>query len=306
MTIPHYDVIVIGGSAAGLSAAMTLGRALRNVLIIDSCDPCNVQTPRSHNFLSRDGFSPSDIIKVSLEQVLAYPNITLISGEATHAVQEDDIFRIEISTGQSATCDKLLLATGLRDIFPDVEGFRECWGISVLHCPYCHGYEVRDEPTVIFANGEAAYHLSVMVHNWSKKLTVVTNGISELRFEEASRLEELGVTVIEKEVSRFEHENGHVKRIAFNDGTHFETNVIYASIPFEQKSDLAEQLGCKISSHNHIEVDDEQRTTIENVFAAGDCTAQARAISVAAASGTKAGFTINLEMVLNEKMPSDK
>src|SRR5690606_36293438 len=146
------------------------------------------------------GFSPSDIIKVSLEQVLAYPNITLISGEATHAVQEDDIFRIDISTGQSATCDKLLLATGLRDIFPDVEGFRECWGISVLHCPYCHGYEVRDEPTVIFANGEAAYHLSVMVHNWSKKLTVVTNGISELRFEEASRLEELGVTVIEKEV----------------------------------------------------------------------------------------------------------
>ncbi len=301
MVDSNFDVIIIGGSAAGLSAAMTLGRSLRNVLVIDSCEPCNIQTPQSHNFITQDGNSPIDILATAKEQVLKYPNVTFVDDHAVTAKCENDHFYIETENGNRYRADKLVLCTGLKDKMPDVRGFAECWGISVLHCPYCHGYEVRNRPTAIFANGEAAYHLGILINNWTSDITILTDGISELRFEEAAQLEERGIKVNEKEVEQFIHNNGNLQGVRFKDGTTFDIGVVYASIPFEQQSDLAEQLGCKISSHNHIDVDDEQRTSIEGVYAAGDCTAQQRAISLAAASGTKAGFTVNLDIVLKRE-----
>ncbi len=293
-----YEVAIVGGSSAGLSAALTLGRSLRKVLVIDSCDPCNIQTPYSHNFITRDGSTPAEILEISKAQVLKYPNVNFVDGHAVKALANDEFFEIETGNGIRYTAEKIILCTGLRDKLPEIPGFAECWGISVLHCPYCHGYEVRERPTAIFANGEAAYHLGILINNWTSNITIITNGISELRFDEAQKLEERGIQINEKDVEKFIHINGQLEKIQFTDGTFFDITVVYVSIPFEQRSDLAEQLGCKISSHNHIDVDSEQRTSIPGVYAAGDCTAQARAISVAAASGTKAAFTANLDVVL--------
>lgn len=300
-----FDVIIIGGSVAGLSTALTLGRALRNVVVIDCDSPCNQYTPESHNFFTRDGESPQALLSIARQQLQQYDNITFLSAKASAAEGQDGAFQVTAGD-KTVKGRKVVLATGLRDLFPEIDGFESCWGKSVLHCPYCHGYEVRDRPTAVLANGEAAYHLGTLIHNWTKKLTVLTNGVSELRAEEQARLESFGITINERNIKRFFHHNGVLSSVVFDNEEQLPIEVIYASIPFEQQSDLCEQLGCKISSHHHIEVDDEQRTSIKGVFAVGDCTAQPRAISVASASGTKAGFTINLELMLEEKMPSDK
>lgn len=301
----RFDVIIIGGSIAGISAALTLGRALRQVLVVDSGTPCNRQTPKSHNFLSRDGIPPLELIATSREQLARYENVTWLEGIANAAAGSDGEFEVTVGDRRFQS-SKILLATGLRDLFPDIDGFKNCWGISVLHCPYCHGYEVRQETTAVLANGEAAYHLGTLIHHWTRKLVVLTNGVSELRLEEAQKLETLGIEINEKNIVKLVHNNGLLGKVQFEDGAVLPMKVIYASIPFEQQSDLGEKLLCKISSHKHIEVDDQQRTSIPGVFAAGDCTQEQRAVSVAAASGTIAGFTINLELLLNEKMPSDK
>lgn len=292
-----FDVIIIGGSIAGLSAAMTLARSLRNILIIDKGTPCNMQTPHSHNFITQDGKTPSEIIEIAKMEVLKYPTVTYENGKAVNITTNDNGFTVETET-DSFDAGKVLLATGLIDKTPEIPGFSECWGISILHCPYCHGYEVREKKTAIFANGEAAYHLGMLINHWTKDITAVTNGISELRNEEAEKLKDLNISVIENEVEAFIHTNGRLEKIQFKDGTYFPVNVMYASVPFEQQSELAEILGCKITSHGHIDIDDEQRTSIKGIYAAGDCTAQHRAISVASASGTRAGFTINSEMIL--------
>lgn len=292
-----YDVIIVGGSIAGLSAAMTLARSLRTILVIDSGTPCNMQSPHSHNFITQDGKTPAEIRDIAREQVAKYPTVTFEDGKVIDIIQDGAGFSVE-TTNQKFVSTKVLLATGLIDKLPDIPGFAECWGISILHCPYCHGYEVKGKETAIFANGEAAFHLGTLINHWTDKITTLTNGISELRNEEAEKLKELDIKVIENEISEFIHQNGQLETVKFKDGTFFPVSVMYASVPFEQRSDLAEKIGCKFTTHGHIDIDAEQRTSVNGIYAAGDNTAQHRAISVASASGTRAGFTINAEMLL--------
>src|SRR5687767_8830866 len=150
----NFDVIIIGGSYAGLSAAMALGRALRNVLIIDSGKPCNRQTPHSHNFITQDGNSPKQIASVAKEQVAKYNTVEFLDGLATTATKTEKGFEVSTQSGQQFFTKKIILATGLKDNMPAIPGFAECWGITVIHCPYCHGYEVRNVKTGVLGNGD--------------------------------------------------------------------------------------------------------------------------------------------------------
>jgi thioredoxin reductase len=188
----------------------------------------------------------------------------------------------------------------LTDIFPEIPGFPDCWGISILHCPYCHGYEIRDIPTAVMANGEAAFHVAMLIYNWTPHITVLTNGVSQLRQQEMETLESLGIKIIETEIGSVTHRDGQLEMIEFVDGSQFPITAMYASVPFRQQSALAEKLGCKMTAKGHVEVDAQHRTSVEGVYAAGDNTAEHRAISVAAASGTVAGFTINFDHVIPE------
>ncbi len=294
-----FDVAIIGGSVAGLSAAMTLGRSLRKVAVFDRGTPCNRQAPESRNFITCDGMTPSEIVGSTLEEVLNYKTTRHFREEVHSAKKTDSGFLLTTAKG-TYSAKRLLLATGLRDITPDIKGFAQCWGRSILHCPYCHGYECRGKATGIIANGEAAYHLGTLINNWTDKITILTNGVSELRNEEREKLEQIGISIVEDQIDQIRHDSGIAKKVIFKSGKELDIRYYYASIPFEQQSDLAEALGCKITNRGHIDVDDEQRTSIEGVYAAGDCTSQPRAISVAAASGTKAGFTINVEMILKD------
>lgn len=299
MNIPkNYDVIIIGGSYAGLSAAMSLGRALKNVLIIDSGKPCNHQTPHSHNFITHDGDSPAQISGLALKQVLAYKTVTLMQGLAVAATKlANGGFEIVTEDRKIVTAEKLVFATGMWDEMPAIKGFDECWGISVLHCPYCHGYEVKGLETGILANGDMAYELAKLISNWTDKLTVYTNGEATLSSEQRATLITKGITIVSKDITALEHENGMLNKIQFLDGTSQPIKAMYARPTMKQHCDLPEKLGCELTDSGHIRVDAFQKTTVNGIYAAGDNTTMLRSVAAAVASGNVAGAVLNKEMI---------
>jgi thioredoxin reductase len=297
LTSSSFDVIIIGGSYAGLSAAMALGRSMRQVLIIDSGKPCNRQTPHSHNFLTQDGSTPQAISNLAKDQVMAYPGIQFLEAVATSGFKSGEGYRIETETGATFTAKKLLFATGVKDIMPQIGGFADCWGISVIHCPYCHGYEVRGQKTAILANGDVAVHMATLVSHWTNKLQLLTNGPSSLQPEQAAMLNNKGIEIIEKEISHFEHEQGQLKKVLFKDGSQLEVPVVYARVPFRQTSWIPEQFGCALTEEGLIVTDQMQKTNVPGIYAAGDNATPLRAVSQAVAAGTRAGAGINIEII---------
>lgn len=297
MTNKIYDAIIIGGSYSGLAAGMSLGRALRNVLIIDSGKPCNAQTPHSHNFITQDGETPQAIASNAREQVAQYKTVEFYSGLAVGAEKTTSGFKITTENGENFATKKLVFATGVKDIMPAIKGAEACWGISMIHCPYCHGYEVRNEKTGILANGEAAFEFSKLINNWTKELTVFTNGKSTLTAEQSSKLEAHGISVNEQEIKSFEHTNGFMEEVYFKDGSNLKLKAMYAKLPFVQHSDLPEKLGCELTEPGFILVDPFQKTTVPGVYACGDNVTQMRSVANAVAAGTLTGAMLNKELV---------
>lgn len=298
----QFDVIIVGGSYAGLSAAMALGRSLRDVLIIDGGKPCNEQTPYSHNFITQDGVQPKVIADTAKEQVLNYKTVELVTDIVLSAEKVAGFFEVKTINGLEFNSKKILFTTGVKDLMSEIKNFGACWGISVLHCPYCHGYEVRNQKTGILANGEAGFELCKLIQHWTDDLTFFTNGISTLDAGQREIIDSLNIEIIEKEIDKLEHSNGLLKDLKFTDGSKFELNAIYSRVAFEQHCKVPVELGCTLNEQGYIEVDFFQKTSIAGVFAAGDNSTPMRTVSIAVAAGTKAGAAINMELI-NELLP---
>lgn len=296
----NYDVLIIGGSYSGLAAGMALGRSLRRVLIIDSGKPCNRQTPHSHNFLTQDGKTPREIATLAREQVARYETVTFFQGFAVSGAKTESGFEVRTDSGEVFQAKRLIFATGIRDILKDLEGFSECWGISVIHCPYCHGYEVRHEKTGILGNGDYGYEFSAFISNWTKNLTLFTNGPSTLSPEQTAKLKSHHIHIVETEVEKLEHTNGQLERIRFKDGSATALKAIYSHIPFEQHCSIPQSLGCELTEDGYIKVDPLQKTTVPGVFACGDNTTRMRTVANAVAMGALAGMMLNKELVFEE------
>jgi thioredoxin reductase len=296
----NFEVIVIGGSYAGLSAAMCLGRALRSLLIIDSEIPCNRQTPHSHNFITQDGKTPKQIATIAREQVSQYKTVSFYAGTAVDATKKEKGFEIKTSAGDFFYSKKLIIATGLKDAMPDIKGFAECWGISVIHCPYCHGYEVRNERTGILGNGDYGFEFSRLVSNWTKDLALYTNGKSMLNVQQAEKLTQHNIPIVEKEIDSLQHTNGQIQTITFKDNSKISITAIYARPQPTQHSEIASQLGCELTEQGRVKVDMSQQTTIPGVYACGDCSNSSRDLAIAVSSGVIAGGACNKEMILEE------
>ena len=291
------DVLIIGGSYAGLSAALALGRALRRVVVLDSGQPCNRQTPHSHNFLTQDGSSPAAIAAVARAQVLAYPTVEIRQEAAVAAAGADGHFTVTTASGAVLQTRKLLFATGIRDLMPALPGFAECWGISALHCPYCHGYEYRTQPTGILANGEVAAEMGPLIRNWTAELTIFTNGPATLLPAQRQQLAAQGIALEEIPVQQLAHQAGHLTHFALADGRTVPLTALYARLPFEQHCPLPRLLGCAHAESGHITVDNFQKTNVPGIYAAGDATSPMRAVSAAVAAGMLAGAMLNRELL---------
>lgn len=292
-----FDVIIVGGSYAGLSAAMSLGRAVRNVLIIDAGKPCNSQTPHSHNFLTQDGQSPGTISLTGKEQVLAYETVNFITDEVLLVEEKNGCFFVTTASGERFEGKKLLLATGLKDALPSIKGLAECWGISVIHCPYCHGYEYRSQPTGLLLNGESILEKTKLIRNWTSDLTVLTNGHAVLGNSDRNVLLRNGVSLIEKPIILLAHNKGYLDHVLFEDNTKLYVKALYAPPAVEQQSWISEKLGCRMTSAGHIEVSNFQQTSVPGIYAAGDNATPFRSISAAVAAGSIAGAFINHELI---------
>lgn len=296
--INQYDIIIVGGSYSGLAAGMALGRALKKVLIIDDGKPCNRQTPFSHNFLTNDGKSPTEIAALANLQVRVYDTVAFFDGLVTRGAKNENGFEIQVASGNTFQTKKLIFATGIKDVPPDIQGLSACWGISVIHCPYCHGYEVREVTTGILGNGEPAYDFSRMISNWTNDLTLFTNGTSTLTIEQSTKLLKHNIKVIEKEIALLTHTNGHIENITFKDGSQFHLLALYAPAPFVQHCPIPQDLGCELTPEGYLKIDAFQQTTVDGVYACGDNATKMRTVANAVAMGTTAGMSLSKKMIL--------
>jgi len=293
-----FEVVIIGGSYAGLAAGMGLGRALRSVLIVDSGMPANRFTPQSHNFLTQDGSTPGEIASIAKLQVDEYKTVECVDGRVVSVERSGDQFHVTLDDGRRYQASKLIFATGITDIIPGIPGFAECWGKSVLHCPYCHGYEVRNVKTGILGNGDNAFEFGALISNWTSDLTIYTNGPSTLTKDQEAKLISHGIRVVEDEVELLKHTNGYLESVVFTNGGTAFLNVLYSRPAFTQHSDIPMSLGCEIGTDGYIKVDPGLRTTVPGVYACGDSVTRLRTVANAIAMGTTTAITLNRDMIL--------
>lgn len=292
-----FDVIIVGGSYAGLSAAMSLGRSLRTVLVIDNGKPCNIQTPHSHNFLTQDGKTPKEISTLAKEQVQKYETIEFYDGLATEGKKTENGFEIRTKRGEIFEANKLIFATGIIDEVPNIKGFWDCWGISLIHCPYCHGYEFKTKKTGIIANGERAFHIASLVNNLTKDLTILTRGKADFTEEQFQKLRTNNIDIIQTEIEEIKHQNGYIENLILSDGQKLKFEAVYGAFPFHQHSDIPESLGCEMTEMGHIKTDQFQKTNVAGLYACGDNSSPMRSVANAVYTGNLAGAMVNAELV---------
>ncbi len=305
----QYDVVVVGGGIAGLSAALMLGRSRRRTLVVDSGTPRNAPSSGVNGFLSRDGIPPLELLRIGREQLEPYPDVEIRSGSVTGATGEDGDFAVTLDDESSVRAHKILLASGVVDELPDTPGFAALWGQGVYHCPYCHGWEVRDSRLAVLVNGPMTMHYLTVIRNWSRDIVLLTDGDVDLGEDDRQTLRALGVPVREESIERLEGApgdgHGGLRRIIFADGPALERDVLFHGPPTRQRSGLAEALGCEIvrelipmvampGSVAHDPVTRE--TTVPGVYVAGDAASPLNAI-VAASSGAMAASFINAALV---------
>lgn len=295
----HYDVIVVGGSFAGLSAAMQLARARRRVLLIDAGRPRNRFASHAHGFFGQDGVPPAQVVSAATAQLLKYQTVTLIKGDAHRAYGEAGSFNVELADGSGATAERLILATGIRDELPPLPGLEARWGISVLHCPYCHGYEVGDQRIGVLATHPLSIHQALLIPDWGPT-TWFTQGIVEPGAEDAALLQARGVVIERTPVVEVMGDAPVTDGLRLVDGRVISIDALFVGARTEMASDLAEQLGCAIDEGALgpvIRVTDFKETSVPGVFAAGDASTAMTNATFASASGVAAGIGAHRSLI---------
>ena len=287
-----HDVIVIGGSFAGQSAAMQLARARQNVLLVDAGMPRNRFADASHGFLGQDGNAPDAIVRTATCQLLKYPTAEVLQAEAQHVGERDGGFVVRLANGTERHAKRLVLATGITDMLPDIAGMAERWGDTVLHCPYCHGYEVRDRPLGIIANHPLSAHQAVLIPDWGPA-TYFTQGTYEPEPETAMLLAKRGVRIERTPVRALIGEAPSLRAVELADGRLVEIAAVFTAPRTRPTSPIAEMLGC-IMEDGHtgpfVKVDAWGATSVPGVFAAGDAASPMHNATIASAAGVLAGI----------------
>jgi len=296
----RYDVVIVGGSFAGLSAAMQLARARRRVLLVDAGRPRNRFAPASHGFLGQDGVAPAEIMRQGLTQLARYPTVDFVHAEALSASHADEGVVLTLSDGSHAGGRKLILATGVVDELP-LESMIPRWGVSVLHCPYCHGYEVSGRRLAAIANA-AAVHQAVILPDWGPT-TFFTQGIFEPSAEEAGLLARRNVEIERTPVVELLGEGSAIRALRLADGRELPFEAVFTAPKTRVAGPLAEQLGCAFvegMTGPCIEVDPMQQTSVEGVFAAGDAATSMYNATLASAAGVMAGVAAHRALALED------
>lgn len=294
----RQDAIIVGGGFAGLAAATYLGRARRKVLVLDTGKPRNRFATASHGFLGQDGAAPGQILATAREQVRTYPTVQVTEAEATSARALDDGFVVDLAGGGQAEAPKLILAFGLRDTLPGVPGLAERWGKTVLHCPYCHGFEFSDRPLGVLYRNERSIHQALLIAEWGPA-TIFMSG-EPLAADQADMLGRRGVRIEAGVVAGLEGKGTALSAVRLADGQQRDIEALYISPVSHFSSPLAEQLGLTVTEEvlgPMIRTDDDRMTSVAGVYAAGDIARTRHSVSWAVADGVTAGVAAHRTLV---------
>lgn len=304
MDTTRYDVVIIGGGAAGLSAATTLGRALHSVLVIDSGTPRNAPAAGVHGYLSRDGITPGELLSIGRGEVLSYGG-TLTEGEAVSARRTPEGFEVLLGDGRRFSCRRLLVTTGLTDELPPIDGLHQQWGRGVVHCPYCHGWEIRGQRIGVLGTGPLSVHQALLFRQWSPDITLFLNDTVEPTDEEWGKLAARSVTVVDGAVATVDSVDGDLTGLTLRQGRSFELQALAVGTGMEARSALLESLGLTSQLHpsgagRFIEADGTGATALPGVYAAGNVSNLMAQVITAAAEGVMAGARINADLIEEE------
>lgn len=291
------DVVIVGGSSAGLSAALVLGRSLRKVVVIDDQKPCNRFSRASHGFLTRDGTHPSELLAIARDQLERYPSVALKPATAVHIEKRDGGFEIISSDASRLTARKVLLATGLHDELPLLDGIEGLWGKSVFHCPYCDGYEVTGKALAVYGVDEGALHQLMLLRNWTDNLTLCTADGWKPTAAQREKLTRQGIQVVEQPIAALESTGTQIQAVRFADGTSLGCAALFIRPKTTHRTTFASDVGCEVDEHNVVQVDLRGRTSTEGVYAAGDLSSPMRSVAIAVAQGAAAAYGINADLI---------
>jgi thioredoxin reductase len=304
MDTTRYDVVIVGGGPAGLSAATTLARALRSVLVIDSGTPRNASAAGVHGYLSRDAMNPLDLLSIGRGEVLSYGG-TVIDGEAVSAARTPDGFDVILEDARRFSGRRLLVTTGLADGLPPIDGLREQWGKGVVHCPYCHGWEIRGQRIGVLGTGPLSVHQALLFRQWSPDITLFLNETVEPTDEEWDKLAARSVRVVDGAVASVDAVDRVLTGLTLRQGSSFEVQALAVGTRMEARSALLESLGLSSQAHpsgagRFIETDATGATAIRGVYAAGNVSNIMAQVITAAAEGVMTGARINADLIEDE------
>ncbi len=304
------DVVIVGGGPAGLNAALMLGRARRSVLLVDSGQPRNAGVQAMHGFLSRDGTDPAVLRQTARDQLGAYPTVQVRDVAIQAVTREEDQFTISLAHGTTEQAHRLLLATGVADQLPPIPGLADLWGRGVFNCPYCDGWEVRDQPLAVLAGDPRNLQLALQLTRYSPDVLLCSNGPADLDGDARRLLAAHKVTLREEPITRLDGGDRRLERIVFAQGEPQARAAAFLHAPTRQASDLPRQLGCTLLDDDSVMVDDLGQTSVPGVFAAGDMARRpsmplpGAQVVIAAAEGAIAAVAIDQQLLLQQLAPS--
>jgi thioredoxin reductase len=297
LPVLSYDVIIVGGGPAGLSAALVLGRCRRRVLLCDSGRPRNAASAHLHGFLTRDHVNPRELLRLGREELRRYDTVQICDVEVAAARCETSRFVVTFPDGQELRSRKLLLATGVVDNVPDIPGLREMYGRSVFHCPYCDAWELRDAPLAVYGRGEKGSGLSLELTAWTRDIVLLTDGPSEIEADEVDRLRRNGIAMREEKVARLVGRDGVLERVIFENGDSLARRGLFFTTGQTQRSHLADTLGCEFNEKGTVRTGKYETTHLPGLYVAGDASRAVQWAIVAAAEGAEAAFSINQDLI---------
>jgi thioredoxin reductase len=296
-----YDAIIVGGGPAGLSSALILARCRRSVLIFDVPSCRNIESKAMYGYLSRDGMPPSKFLEICKEQLSNYPNIEFVNERVTALDGQDQNFKVATEHGTYKS-RKVILATGVKDEIPKLEGIEKFFGKSVFICPYCDGWEYSNKPIAVYGQGDRGPAFALILHEWTSNITLCSHGRCGGTFEERKRLNELNIRIHEPPILRLEGQGNQLERIVFEDNSHIDVCALFFNTPIHPNAALAKQIGCRLNHREEVIVDSNALTTVPGVYAAGDLSVDIKLVIVAVAEGAKAGYSVNKELLKEERL----